>query len=176
MVWKWGLSIAKVRQLMCSFIGLHYLNSLVSFEHNLGVCLQNYPVIGRRNKSLVCFCRVQHSCPQSQISQKGDKKALPICLPLQKTGSSHPQSHVTIWSGHETLASQCIIWKCEEDKMPCLKPLQNVSKAQVVLYGWGLGAWVQVFLLLVFFVIMSKLHKDGARPGRIRVRQAQATL
>lgn len=151
MVWKWGLSIAKVRQLMCSFIGLYYLNSLVSFEHNLGVCLQNYPVIGGRNKNLVCFCReFSIPAPSHRFTRKVIRKRCQSVSLFKKTGLSHPQSHVTIRSGHETLASQCIIWKCEEDKMPCLKPLQNVSKAQVVLYGWGLGAWVQVSLLLVF--------------------------
>ena len=171
MVWKWGLSIAKVRQLMCSFTGLYYLNSLVSFEHNLGVCLQNYPVIGRRNKNLVCFCReFSIPAPNHGFTRKVVRRLCRSVSLCKKTASSHPQSHVTICSGHETWASQCIIWKCEEDKMPCLKPLQNVSKAQVVLYGWGLGAWVQVFLLLVFFVITSKLHKHGAPPGRIWVR------
>lgn len=69
---------------MCSFTGLYYLNSLVSFEHNLGVCLQNYPVIGRRNKNLY-VCREFTFLPQSRIYQKGGKKALPVCLPLKKT-------------------------------------------------------------------------------------------
>lgn len=113
----------------------------------LGICVQNYSAIiwgeGIRKEIFYVSNDSLFFPSLPQFYQNSDRKALPAC-PTKSIGSSYLQCHRTILSGHMTLASQCVIWKCEEEKNAMLKPPRICLQAQIILCVCGLGAWVWV--------------------------------
>lgn len=93
--------------------------------------------------------------------KNGDRnKALPTCL-SKTVGSSCPRCHMTNLSGHRTLASPYVKWKCE--KAACVQKI--CLKAQTFVCVWGLGPWVWLSFLLsaCFFVFVFSVRIAQSR-------------
>lgn len=124
----------------------------------LGICVQNYSAIiwGEEIRKEIFYVSNDSlffpSLPQ--FYQNSDRKALPAC-PTKSIGSSYLKCHRTILSGHMTLASQCVIWKCEEEKNAVLKPPRICLQAQIILcvcVGWGLESGCHFVVDLFLFL------------------------
>lgn len=152
-----------------------FIHRIESFEQHCITSVQNYPIITsveETRKGILCVS-VDSSGFFFFPSHKFARKATRLCQPVsfsKKAGSPHPQSHVTIQSGHVTFASHppyyLKMWRRQNAMFKTTaKHSQSTGGFVWVRFG-GLSLGV-VFVVGFFVVVMSKLHKHGALPGRI---------